>query len=46
VIKPDLDGLLGSIKRFVSQAESAPAKIIPFERKVFSSPFSFDPAAA
>jgi DNA-binding response OmpR family regulator len=46
VIKPDFDGLLGSIKQFVSQAENPPAKIIPFERKVFSSPFSFDPAAA
>ena len=46
VIKPNLDGLLGSIKQFVSRAESAPAKIIPFERKVFSPPFSFDPAAA
>ena len=34
VIKPDLDGLLGSIKQFVSRAESAPAKIIPLRRKV------------
>ena len=46
VIKPDLDGLLGSIKRFISGAESAPAKVIPFERKVnFSSDFTFEPAA-
>ena len=46
VIKPDLDGLLGSIKRFISGAESAPGKIIPFERKVnFSSDFTFEPAA-
>ena len=46
VIKPDLDGLLGSIKRFISGAESAPAKIIPFGRKVnFSSAFTFEPAA-
>jgi DNA-binding response OmpR family regulator len=47
VIKPDLDGLLGSIKQFVSHAESAAAKIIPFERKLsFSPPFTFEPAAA
>ena len=45
VIKPDLDGLLGSIKRFISGAESAPAKIIPFGRKNFSSAFTFEPAA-
>jgi len=46
VIKPDLDGLLGSIKRFISGAESVPAKVIPFERKVnFSSDFTFEPAA-
>jgi len=46
VIKPDIDGLLGSIKRFISRAESAPAKIIPFGRKVnFSSAFNFEPAA-
>jgi DNA-binding response OmpR family regulator len=46
VIKPDLDGLLVSIKQFVARAESATATIIPFERKVFSPPFSFDPTAA
>jgi DNA-binding response OmpR family regulator len=47
VIKPDLDGLLGSIKHFVSHAENATAKIIPFGRKMsFSSPFAFEPAAA
>ena len=46
VIKPDLDGLLGSIKRFISGADGAPAKVIPFERKVnFSSDFTFEPAA-
>jgi len=45
VIKPDLDGLLGSIKRFISGAESAPAKVIPFERKVNFSPDTFEPAA-
>ena len=47
VIKPDLDGLLGSIKQFVSRAESATAKIVPFRPKVsFSPPFTFEPAAA
>lgn len=46
VIKPDLDGLLGTIKQFTSQAENAKAQIIPFERKMFSPPFSFEPAAA
>jgi len=45
-IKPDLDGLLVSIKQVVSRAESATATIIPFERKVLSPPFSFDPVAA
>src|ERR1700730_17171782 len=46
VIKPDLDGLLGSITHFVSHAENATAKIIPFGPKMFSPPFSFEPAAA
>jgi len=47
VIKPDLDGLLGSIKQFVSHAENATEKIIPFGRKTsFSPPFAFEPAAA
>jgi DNA-binding response OmpR family regulator len=47
VIKPDLDGLLESIKQFVSHPESATAKIVPFRPKVsFSPPFSFEPAAA
>jgi hypothetical protein len=45
VIKPDLDGLLGTITHFVSHAEKA-AAIIPFGRKMFSPPFSFEPAAA
>ena len=45
VIKPDLDGLLVSIKQFVARAESATATIIP-ERKAFSPPFTFEPAAA
>jgi DNA-binding response OmpR family regulator len=47
VIKPDVDGLVGSITQLVSHAENATAKIIPFERKMsFSPPFSFEPAAA
>jgi len=47
VIKPDLDGLLGNIKQFVSQSERATAKIIPFRRRVSPSPpFTFEPAAA
>ena len=47
VIKPDLDGLLGTIKQFVVQAERPTAKIIPFKRKTKrSSHFTFEPAAA
>jgi len=47
VIKPDVDGLVGNITQFVSHAENATAKIIPFERKMnFSPSFSFRPAAA
>ena len=47
VIKPDLDGLLESIKQFVSHEESATAKIIPFRPKVtFSPSFTLEPAAA
>jgi two-component system, OmpR family, response regulator len=46
VIKPDLDGLLGSIMQFVSPGENATATTIPFVRKMFSPPFSFEPAAA
>jgi DNA-binding response OmpR family regulator len=47
VIKPDLDGLLESITQFVSHAENATAKIIPFGRKMsYSPPFTFEPAAA
>lgn len=47
VIKPDVDGLVGSIMQLVSQAESATAKIIPFGRKMsLSPPFTFEPAAA
>jgi DNA-binding response OmpR family regulator len=47
VVKPDVDGLVGSITRLVSEADSATAKIIPFKRKMsFSPPFTFEPAAA
>ena len=47
VIKPDLDGLLESIKQFVSHEESVTAKIVPFRPKVsFSPSFTFEPAAA
>lgn len=46
VIKPDLDGLLGSIRHFVSHAENASATNIPFGRKTYSPPFTFEPAAA
>src|SRR4029450_8218359 len=45
VIKPDLDGLLGRIKQFVSRAESAAGQITPAERKVNNSlPLSYDSA--
>lgn len=47
VIKPHVEGLLGSIKQFVSHGESARGKVIPFGRKSSSSQlFSFKPAAA
>ena len=46
VIKPDLDGLLGSITHFVSHTEHAAAKIVPFGRKMFSPHSSVEPAAA
>lgn len=47
VIKPDIDGLVSSIKQFASPAERPTARIIPFVRKTSrSSPFTFEPAAA
>jgi len=47
LIKPDLDGLLGSIKQFATPPASPPARIIPFkQKKSYSSPFGFEPAAA
>ena len=47
LIKPDVDGLVGSITQLVSPAENAPARIIPFVRKMnYSPPFTFGPAAA
>jgi DNA-binding response OmpR family regulator len=46
VIKPDLDGLLESVRHFVSRAENDTAIIIPFRRKTFSPRFSSEPVAA
>ena len=47
VIKPDLEGLLGSVKQLVSQEVSAAAKVLPFRPNSNShSPFTFGPAAA
>ena len=46
VIKPDLDGLVSSIRQFAS-SQRPTAKIIPFRRKTSrSSAFTFEPAAA
>lgn len=47
VVKPEIDGLIETITQFVSQRENSTAKIIPFEQKrSFSPPFTFEPAAA
>ena len=47
LVKPNVNELVGSIRRLVSEAESVTAKVIPFRRKMsFSSPFTFEPAAA
>lgn len=49
VIKPDLDGLVGSIKQFVAQPvpETPAAKIIPFRQKMSIVPsFNLEPSAA
>lgn len=47
VIKPDLDGLLGNIKQFVSPGESATNKVIPLNREMNSFAHrTFDPVAA
>ena len=47
VIKPDLDGLVSSIKQFASETQRPTARIIPFRRKTSrSSTFTFEPAAA
>ena len=47
VVKPDLDGLVRGIKRFVAQPESPTARIIPFVPKTsLFAPFSFEPAVA
>ena len=47
VVKPDLDGLVGIINRFVAQPESPLAKVIPFVRKTtFAASLTFEPAIA
>jgi DNA-binding response OmpR family regulator len=47
VIKPDLDGLLGSIKQFVSRAESAVGQITPAQRDGNNSlPLTYEIARA
>lgn len=47
VIKPDLEGLVGSIKKLVAQGETAAAKIIPFRPKRFALPsFTLEPSVA
>ena len=47
VIKPDLAGLVGTIKQLFSPAASATTKIIPLERKMnLSAPFTFESATA
>ena len=47
VIKPDLDGLVSSIRQFASETRRPTARIIPFKRKTGrSSPVTFEPAAA
>lgn len=47
VIKPDLEGLVRSIKQYVALTQRPTAKIIPFVRKTSrSSPRTFEPAAA
>ena len=43
VIKPDLDGLLGSIKQFVSRTESAAPQRVPAKRAMNNSlPFTYE----
>jgi O-succinylbenzoate synthase len=47
VIKPDLDGLLGSIKQFVSRAESAAIQIILADRELNNTlPLTYEIARA
>lgn len=46
-VKPDLDGLVSSIKQLASQPVSLKARIIPFKRKTRrSSPYTLEPAVA
>jgi two-component system response regulator MprA len=46
LVKPDLAGLVTSIRQFAAEARRPTAKIIPFKRKSRSSHFTFEPAAA
>ena len=47
VIKPDLDGLLGSIRQFVSRAESTAGQITPAQRDANNSlPLTYEIARA
>jgi DNA-binding response OmpR family regulator len=47
LIKPDLAGLVSTIRSFVSEPEGPTARLIPFERRMSSpSPWTFEPAAA
>jgi two-component system, OmpR family, response regulator len=47
VMKPNMDVLLRKIPQFVSRAENATAKVIPFRQKIsFSPPFTLEPEAA
>jgi len=47
VIKPDLGGLLGSVKQLLSRAEPTGARVLSFRRVMKSfPPFSSDPVAA
>jgi DNA-binding response OmpR family regulator len=47
LIKPDLAGLVSSIRQFASEKQRTTAKIIPFKRKTKrSSHFTLEPAVA
>ena len=42
VIKPDVDGLIGTILQCIAPAENATARILPFARKMSFSPSKLD----